>query len=701
MTAEEIEAFFTSYHINPAIGKHIRLRHQGGILLYETPEGPEVAVGFFPLYPLWLSLGVQLFGTHGHAHVMVLICALCIFAFFLLGHCVAGAVPGVAMAALFIVFFPFHYYFRMPYSETLCLLLFLSGLLLLLIRLDEKPAAAPAQQALAAILWGLALFTKLEILFFLPIFICLLFSSLPFFSRHILGWKTFLCLFLFLLFASVHYQFEAWTFFPQIYLWCLDIPVIGALFEWLVINSLRRALFFAILFLAVVTAFWRIERSNIRSNVFISTRNILFLAAIAIFLSIFVGLRFEASKLSLFYLWICEYIPGWTGILLLAGLLLLVLALIRRRQPRTLWVPLIFLILPAVVYTIDPMIQRLQPFAVRRLLPVFFPLLFLLSLKGYHLILTRVIPGKRGFAETLFLIIPLLCVSAFWKDTGPLLRKPLYENLIHQIQSQFRPFPQDALFIIPSRIGGHALQVGTQYLTGRDTLVLPVSDEERAPGFRSVIVPYLDRQLDERRVFLIIEKNAPPPLAINNSFLLHHEDWVEVTFLHIAQLEEFESTPEEVKLSYLVFEARNDVALPEQGMLPVGEPEVDLASLQEGFNPPERTAAGTYRWTDGQASLLVPPCRFLRLRVASGRTPTHLDLSVNGRTVERIENVGPEPRIIRAEIPESLQNEIHPLRIGITSPVFSPAESGWAGDERKLGIRLFSVEWFPEDPGAP
>ncbi|MHC4945023.1 MAG: hypothetical protein ACYTG7_18565 [Planctomycetota bacterium] len=698
MTEQEIDAFFSKYHINPALDKNIRIRHQGGILLYETQNGSEVAAAFFPLFPLWLSLGVLLFGTYGFAHAMVLICALCILTFFLLGHRIAGALTGAAMAALFIMFFPFHYYFRMPYAETLCLLLLLAGLHLLLIRLDEKPGASAGQQALAAMLWGLALFTKLEILVFLPLFLCLIFSSLPFFSRHILRWKIFLSLFLLLLLGSAHYQFESWTFFPQIYLWCKDIPVIGFLFEWLVIDGLRRALLFTAIFLAVLAAFWWIERKNLRHNLFITARNLFFLAAIAIFIAIFIGLRFEGSKLTLFYEWISFYVPVWTGVILLIGIVLFLLALILRWQPRTFWVPFIFLLLPTVVYTIDPMIQRSHPFAVRRLIPVFFPLLFILSLRGYQLFSTRFVPEKRWFAPALFLIVPLLCLSAFWRDSSHLFKKPLYENLIQKVESQFRQIPEDALVIIPTRIGGHALQVGIQYLAGRETLVLPVTDEEGAPAFRSSIVPYVDRQLDDRRIFLVIEETTPPPLAINNSFLLHHEDWIETSFLHIPQSERFDSTPQEVELNYLLFELRDDVALPKQGKISVGEPEVDLASLQEGFNRPERDGSETFRWTDGQASLLVPPCRHLRLRVSAGRSATHFELSINEMKIARIEDLSFEPRDFEVGIPEILHEEIHPLRIEIASPFYSPAESGSIEDVRNLGIRLYSVEWFPHDP---
>jgi hypothetical protein len=132
----------------------------------------------------------------------------------------------------------------------------------------------------------------------------------------------------------------------------------------------------------------------------------------------------------------------------------------------------------------------------------------------------------------------------------------------------------------------------------------------------------------------------------------------------------------------------------------VGNPPDDtFLFTMRGFHGPEADTRGdgTFRWTGGEASLMVPAGAEVTLTVAStrpeGAPPADVTLLVDGRPAM-------EPRTLTNELEEivvSVPPGSQPVELTMRSSVFNPRALGLEPpDGRDLGIQLYRVDFGPQ-----
>lgn len=665
MTPEERDAFFYKSRNKPG-EKLIWIRLRGGFMLFES-EPLEVTIGFFHLFPLWLALGNLALGEVGFEYIMTLLSMLCLVTLFFLGSALGGRLLGISLALLSAVFLPQLYYFLHPMSEVLLELLLLSGIVTFM----ERHAQERRCQLLAGVLWGMALFTKLEALIFFPLCLTLVFAVTPGIRTQVRRWSVMVLTLAFFYLLTVHYHIENGGYFFQVYNWCKHIEVMKAAFFFIDIDPWQRAVLFAAIWLLIAAAL-KLPRLDLFMAGFA------FLVFVLFFL-VFIMLRYSFTKTILTLEWFSFYMDHWIFYALLAGLFAFLPVLMKERsRPRT-WIIFAFFSVPAAIYLIDPMVHRYHPFAIRRFVPLFFPLLFVLSCTGWIQIFTTIFSVRRIRLAACSLLFGVMAVS-FAADSALLIKKPLFHDLLGPLRASMEKLPRDALVLIAHEVGGSALHMHTQCAGGRDTLLQAVS----SPGdLNEVQNAYIEKELKTRRVYLILERAATPPQAVNRHLDMTFVDRMNVSFLRIPQADTFTGTVENARYEFLIFELgkKSDSTL-----IDIGDPTMDLPCLLSGFFECEGGMENTYRWTDGTAVLAVPPVSRYQIALAGGQPETKVDILLNGNVVKTVDALSPEKILIDVELPDSLKGP-EKLLLSLRSATFTPQ----GADNRELGVRLHEI----------
>lgn len=116
-----------------------------------------------------------------------------------------------------------------------------------------------------------------------------------------------------------------------------------------------------------------------------------------------------------------------------------------------------------------------------------------------------------------------------------------------------------------------------------------------------------------------------------------------------------------------------------------------------GFHLPESSALRTYRWTSGDAQLLVwapagetVPVRLTFARRPAGVPATPVEIETGGKVIAAC-TVGQSSRSVAAQLAITGAGAETPVRIGIRSEPFVPKVALGTGDVRELGVKLRSV----------
>jgi hypothetical protein len=202
--------------------------------------------------------------------------------------------------------------------------------------------------------------------------------------------------------------------------------------------------------------------------------------------------------------WIGMYTTPLVLLVLCGGGLVAVLECFRARPSPGVAVAFAFFIGPASCYLIDPMVIAQQPWAMRRFIPVIFPLLFLLSLYGWQAGLRRLLRTRPELARAAFAGLAVVIAGRFLGLSAGSIGHPVNVRTAAEVRSLGRAIPEDALVLIPDENASLHLQLALEYTCGRDLLLLPLWHD---PGgrFEEVMNGFLDRRLDNgRRVFLVL-----------------------------------------------------------------------------------------------------------------------------------------------------------------------------------------------------
>jgi hypothetical protein len=202
-------------------------------------------------------------------------------------------------------------------------------------------------------------------------------------------------------------------------------------------------------------------------------------------------------------------------LVLCGGVLAAALECFRDRPSTGVVVTLVFFVGPAACYLIDPMVIAQQPWAMRRFVPVIFPLLFLLSLWGWQAGLRRLFRGRPAVVRVALAGLAVAITARFLGSSDALMGQPERVSTAADVRALARELPEGALVLIPDEHAGLHLQLALEYTWGRDVLLLPL---QRTPGgrFEEIMNGFLDRRLESgKRVFLVLAPTMDPagPLA--------------------------------------------------------------------------------------------------------------------------------------------------------------------------------------------
>ena len=180
------------------------IRFPGGVRLINSSTG-KVGFSFYHLFPAWLALGFQTLGNPGYLHLLALFSILTLITLYFLGESLAGPWVGGSLVCVLFLFYPQSYFSKMPATEILSQLLFLSGLLILTTQ-RKSSALSFKEQRLLGIIWGSLFLCRLESIYVLAISIILVFSLVPYFSRNQKQWRPLILMLMLFGLLAIYYQ---------------------------------------------------------------------------------------------------------------------------------------------------------------------------------------------------------------------------------------------------------------------------------------------------------------------------------------------------------------------------------------------------------------------------------------------------------------------------------------------------------------
>jgi hypothetical protein len=700
MSLAEREALFKNRFAHDSTGRFARF--PGGVPLVDLRNGI-VSFSFYHLFPAWLALGVWTLGDTAFVYVQSLFAAVGIIALYLLGAHFGGKILGFCVVLVQLFFFPQWYFTAFPSSELLSQCLFLSGLWVVVSGLAAGAVIPVPYQRLAGVLWGAMFLCRIDAIVLVPLALVVIFAGVSFVRKDWFCWQPlflFLSLFAFLsayhqLTTGAHPELISNTISP-------DHPVYAAVIEFLVGNE-RRGHLMLVFFFLVFLGFWRWLTQSTKGNLMLSRlEGIVAVGIVGAGLMLFLP-QFQLEKLLRHLNWITLYLPVWILTALSIGGLFGIYELgLRKRQPEF-WVVLLFFAVSACCYLIDPKVNAIQPWAIRRFVPIVFPLFFLLSLAGWNAFLTYPFRNHWCFQKSSLVVLVSLIGGTFFHNSAFLLEQPILANTFAQVRRMAELTPSNALVIIPDSHAGYHLQIPLQYIVERDTLLLPLSDKPNKE-FEQVIYDYLCRQLAKGRpVFVLLNAYSPPAEALLRQFALafQFEGRVSFTYVPWVPAVQFPGRTELAVIDYLGFALGPPECSPSPGVINIGDPKQDLSHLLHGFYNPERTAQEPFRWTNGNAAMTLPfPCsnspHELAIRVGfSGPDGTRLRVSIDGS--ELFGQIIPPGEWTGAFKINSCPAKERAL-IELSSDTFVPRRLlEGSTDDRTLGIALHAIGFCTKD----
>lgn len=483
-----------------------------------------------------------------------------------------------------------------------------------------------------------------------------------------------------LAYATLHNVLFAWRYVFWIFLYTLT-PFLG------------RIMAFGGLVLIAVTV-WTLTRpraiSLLLSRLTAHRRKLVLLGLIALICY----LAFIARAWQWMIYWLAQYWT-WPGLLVALGGLILILV----RKPRYNMGPfLVLTVTYGVLFILIPYVTPVQPWAMRRMVPLMMPALALftayaiLSVPKLRLHLERVVQA---------VVIGGLLFT-FLRADWPFLRHIEYQGSLDQLAQLASRFEPEALILFDNGDPSQHITQPLAYLFHRQVFVL--QRERPDTNFLHRLLEATDAQ--DKPMYLVLSSGAldwhPPDIRFEplGDFTLR-VPVAERSTRHISQ--------QVVPLSYRLDLYR---IIPTQSA-PVGEISSSPATtlemgpgeylyLRGGLYGWETTSDGTtFRWTNGTGRMVLsrPSTGDLRLRlhVASGRpsqaSPAQLSVWVNGvRVGERTLAYGYTFETWNLKVPKNYLAETSEVEIELRSDTWVPQAIGFNEDPRELGVMVDRVE---------
>ncbi|MBC7233184.1 MAG: glycosyltransferase family 39 protein [Chloroflexi bacterium] len=393
--------------------------------------------------------------------------------------------------------------------------------------------------------------------------------------------------------------------------------------------------------------------------------------------------------------WLMHY---WTPLGMLFAIAALGLLFIRR-PPRkvlpTLAVGLAYL----GAFSLNPMVNPIQPWAMRRFMPAVMPVMALLIAYG---VMTLPL-GHKLLRYAMQAIVVSTVIWALLRMDLPLLKHTEYRGVSQQIAQLAKQFEKDAVLLFDRGAPTQHITQPLAYLHDLCSFVL----QKTSPDSTS-LDPLIENWLRQGR---------PVYLVLTGGTLDWHPDkWTfqpkgvfDLRFTRIQRsIDTLPSAFEDSVFRLDIYQILPSLVEPldQRAAFLLNMEAGEYSYLKGGFYGLEIAADGlTYRWTNGLGRIQLPgranSDALLRLRVAGGRPgkETPISVAVNGVVVATDSlPIGFVYKTLEITVPASVLNsDSQGVVIEILSDTWIPHEAGYVGDTRELGVLVDWLEWSLQD----
>jgi hypothetical protein len=693
MTPAERERLFRNRFASDNTGAHARF--PGGVMLVST-EHALVGFYFYHLFPAWLA-GARLVAGESFLGAMPLFAAASLASLFRLGRPALGTAGALGACALLACFHPQAFFTRFPLSELLAQALFLGGACAVALGLEREGAERLAHVVLGSLLWGALCLCRIDSLPLVWLGLATA-SVLPARSGlRPVDWAVPLV---------VTGSFGALALVHQL---SHGVDYVGAigdreLASWAAVAAARtpwlRGAALAAVALAGAAAVRRVAAADaIRLRTAVRG---LALAVAAVTIAAFVA-RFDPARVARHVGWIALYTTPVPLALLAAGTACALAAALRRPGRPALALAAALFAGPAACYVVDPLVAPLQPWAVRRFVPIVFPLLFLLAVQGWKEAAERACRRRARAAAALL----ALATSAGFLSSSAALAGAAAPPSLEAVRALAGTLPAGARVVLADGSSGLHLGPALTYAVGRPALLLPVAADPE-PGVEEQAAAWLEREVrGGRRVCLVLDRRGDLAGWLAGRFDLRLIARTAAAFeaVPFVPRDEVPPPPSASTLESHVLELALPGGAPPARALRVGEPADDLPLLVEGFHEPEwDTRVGRprrpFRWTAGHAVLALPPGTGavelgVDLERPAGAPAAEVAIEVDGTRLSA--SLPQAEGVVKVLLPLAWSAARRRLTTRVNT--FRPASLGLSGDGRDLGLRLFSVRFVSGRPG--
>lgn len=392
--------------------------------------------------------------------------------------------------------------------------------------------------------------------------------------------------------------------------------------------------------------------------------------------------------------WLILY---WTPLGMLVAAAGLGLLLARHQARRAL--PMLAVVLAYLgAFSLNPAVNPIQPWAMRRFMPAVMPITALLIAYG---LITLPIP-HRLLRYGMQVIVLSTLIWAFLRIDRPLVTRTEYVGVGEQVAQLAKHFDQDAIILFDK--GAPSLYVAQPlaYLYDLCSFAL----QETSPN-STTLDPLIEYWL---------QQGHPVYLVLTGGILDWHPDkWIfqsngafDLRFTRIQRrIDELPSAFEDSLFRFDIYQIvpRSVELLGQRTACLLNMEAGEYPYLRGGFYGLEIAADGlTFRWTNGSARIQIPvqanSGALLRLRVAGGRPreETLISVAVNGVVVAN-DSLPPgfAFETLEVAVPSSVLNlNSQEAVLELLSDTWIPHEAGYQGDTRRLGVLVDWIEWSPQ-----
>lgn len=693
MTPEERELLFRNRFEDDHTGPYARF--PGGVSL-AAPTGDDVSFYFYHLFPIWLAVGLQTIGSELYLRLTSLFACIGLCSLFFVGRRLGGVALALALCVVHASFYPQVFFTWFPTSELLGQALFLSGLLALLRGLDPVDGSRRPYGPLAGLLWGVLCLCRVDALPLLWLGLTAM-SVLP--ARTGIRARDWAIPML------MTALFGAMAVYHQIsngisYVGAFPRGRLAGMASAVVVERQWPSLVVLTALAGAGALVLRCDPAGPRGVRLYAVTRAFGLVASAATLGVFL-VRLDWALVSRHVRWIAMYTTSALLLVLSAGLLVALTGCLLGRAARGVSVAVAFLVGPALCYLIDPMVIARQPWAMRRFVPIIFPLLFLVALYGWQAGLRRVCGRRTRVAAAVFAGVAIVTAGAFFRMSADAAPRGARAGAAAQVSALAGAIPPGALVVVPDSSADLHVQVALEYMCGRDVLLLPLAD---APGAKleKAMIRFLARQIDaRRRVCLLLARPSDLAGLLARHFQLDYlfEKALSFEGVRFVGPDTFPEPPGVVRLQSRVVEVRRLVDGQGPRSFSVGDGRQDVGILVEGFHGPETEVrpgqpARPFRWTGPVATMAFPPVAAIALTIDTSRPaparPARVEVDVDGAPVDA--GLTDTPGWHRLHIAFPGRDGCGKRIVSLRTNTFRMKELGLSEDARELGVRVMSAE---------